>query len=148
MLCIRFPRYMTCLTLKMVQTNRVSFKDSPRKPLGRRPMMWPKKKGAFVLGSRTSNNIRSPLSLTFLFLGFGRDVGVVCWLRESRVCTWTRYSRNLSMYLKSDALCMQTTEERERTLFRNNKSRRLWSNFKPSLSPVSCRPPGRRGGGQ
>ena len=32
---------------------------------------------------------------------------------------------------------MQTTEERERTLFRNNKSRRLWSNFKPSLSPVS-----------
>ena len=22
MLCIRFPRYMTCLTLKMVQTNR------------------------------------------------------------------------------------------------------------------------------
>ena len=44
-----------------------TYRDFPRRS------MWPEKKGAFVLGSRTRNNIRSPLYLTFLFLGRGSN---------------------------------------------------------------------------
>ena len=80
-----------------------------------RPCGRDRKKGAFVLGSRRRNNIRSPLYITFLFLGFGSKCEG--YLGCVNPASTTRHSRNL--FTESVSVCRQRKREREkeRTLF-------------------------------